>query len=100
MIIDVLYGISPTARGFKSQDLSVRELMIIDIQDGTLENDIRYGDGDKMKWSENTTREEVRQTGTDAKKGAEGQKKETLREERRRVQERPKGLSKLLRVRA
>jgi len=30
---------------------------------------IRYGDGDKMKWPENTIREEVRQTGTDAKKG-------------------------------
>ena len=54
--------------------------MIIDKQDGNLENDIRYGDGDKMKWSENTIREEVRQIGTDAKKG---QRKETLREERR-----------------
>jgi len=32
------------------QDSSVREpLMIIDKQDGNLENDIRYGDGDKMK---------------------------------------------------
>ena len=56
------------------------ELMIIDTQDGHLENDIRYGDGDKMKWSENTIREGVRQTGTDANKG---QKNETLREERR-----------------
>jgi len=50
--------------------------MIINKQDGNLENDIRYGDGDKMKWSENTIREGVRQTGTDAKKG--------LREKRRR----------------
>ena len=56
------------------------ELIIIDTQDGHLGNDIRYGDGDKMKWSENTIREEVRQTGTGAKKG---QKNETLREERR-----------------
>jgi len=62
------------------QDPSVTELMIIDKQDGNLENDIRYGDGDKMKWSENTIHEEVRQIGTDAKKG---QRKETLREERR-----------------
>jgi len=42
--------------------------MIIVKQDGTLRIDIRYGDGDKMKWSKNTIREEVRQTGTDAKK--------------------------------
>ena len=41
------------------QDPSVRELMIIDKQDGTLEDDINYGDGDRMAWSENTIREEV-----------------------------------------
>jgi len=34
-----------------------------------------------MKWSENTIREKVRQTGTDVKKG---QKNETLREDERR----------------
>ena len=52
------------------QDPSVWELMIglIDKQDGHLENDIWYGDGDKIKWSENAIREEVRQTATDAKK--------------------------------
>jgi len=43
--------------------------MIIDKQAGHLENDIRYGDECMMKWSENTIREEVRQTGTGAKKG-------------------------------
>ena len=54
------------------QDPYVWELMIglIDKQDGNLENDISlwYGDGDEIKWSENTIREEVRQTATDAKK--------------------------------
>jgi len=75
------------------QDPSVRELMIIDKQDRTLEDDIRYGDGDKMKWSENTIREEV--TNRDrCEEGVEGEKKETMREERRRVQERP--ISKFL----
>ena len=47
-----------------------------------------------MKWLENTVCEEVRQTGTDAKKGQK--KNETLREERLGVQERP--ISKFLGV--
>ena len=61
---------------------------IIDKQDGTLEDDIRYGDGDKMKWSENTIREEV--TDRDrCEEGVEEGKRDALREERRRVHERP-----------
>ena len=67
------------------QDPSVRELMIIVKQDGTLEDDVIYGDGDKMTWSENTIREEV--TDRDrCEEGVEGENKETIREERRRVQ--------------
>jgi len=31
------------------------ERKIIDKQDGTLEDDMGYGDRDKTKWSENTT---------------------------------------------
>jgi len=66
---------------------------IIDKQDGTLEDDIRY-DCDKMKWSENTIREEV--TDRDrCEEGVEEGKRDALIEERRRVQERP--VSKLLR---
>jgi len=48
---------------------------IIDTQDGTLEDDISYGDSrGKMKWSENTIREEV----TDRDRCEEG-KRDALR---------------------
>jgi len=52
---------------------------IIDKQDGTLEEDIRYH-GDKMKWSENTIREEV--TDRDrCEEGVEEEKRDALIEE-------------------
>src|SRR6218665_3257347 len=66
---------------------------IIDKQDGTLEDDIRYGDGDKMKWFENTIREEEKDWHR-CEEGVEEGKREALTEERRRVQERL--ISKLL----
>ena len=65
-------------------DTSLMGRKIIDKQDGTLEDDIRYGDGDKMKWSENTIREEVKDWHRCVEEVEEG-KREALREERRRV---------------
>jgi len=65
-------------------DTSLMGRKIIDKQDGTLEDDIRYGDGDKMKWSENTIREEVKDWHR-YEDGVEEGKGGALREERRTV---------------
>jgi len=70
MIIDILYGTIATY---------LRTRKKIDEQRGPLKT--TSGDGDTIKLTENTIRTGV----TDAKEGSRKDKREVLREERRRV---------------
>ena len=74
MIIAVQYGSNTTP---------VKPQKKIDEQGEPLKT--TSGDGDTIKWTENTMRMGV----TDVKKGSRKDKREVLREERRRVEKRP-----------